>query len=311
MSVQEDELLSVLIPVYNAGPPLRCAIESILSQTHRNFELLLINDASKDRSADIIRSYERKDSRIRAIYHDKNVGLAATLNEGLHLARGALVVRMDQDDESLPHRLEVQRDFMHTNPEVVVSGSLVYHMGAKKGSDHLIVVPCSIDEVTRTLPIHNCIYHPSVILRRQPILDLGGYREQFKNAEDYDLWLRVSTKHAITNIGCPLLRYRFSVNGMTISRKWEQLFYVYLAQLSFQQPHLSIDLLYQLVQKRMEQESRIQYLRMVYDGAVSELLSLDMRGDALRLAWRSRKETGKTFMMKLLKMIASKRAYPI
>src|SRR5450755_1067813 len=96
---------SVLLSVYNAGEPLREAIESILSQDEPDFEFLIVDDCSTDASGAMIRSFAQRDARIRAILHGRNAGLAATLNEGLWEAQSDFVARMDQDDVALPHRL--------------------------------------------------------------------------------------------------------------------------------------------------------------------------------------------------------------
>src|SRR5215470_5564819 len=129
---------SVLLPVLNGGPELRVAIESILRQDEPEFELILIDDHSTDDSAGLIREYLRKDRRIRGIFHHRNLGVAATLNQGLAEARTELVVRMDHDDESQPHRLGTLVRYMQSHPETVVAGSYVYHMGRTTQHDHLI-----------------------------------------------------------------------------------------------------------------------------------------------------------------------------
>src|SRR5580704_10986332 len=121
--------ITVVLPVYNAGTPLVLAIESILRQSRADFEFLIIDDGSTDRSRDLIRSYAKKDSRIRIVFHAANQGLARTLHEGLRLAAGKYVIRMDGDDESLPERIATQVDFLDARPEVSVAGSFVYHMG--------------------------------------------------------------------------------------------------------------------------------------------------------------------------------------
>jgi glycosyltransferase involved in cell wall biosynthesis len=134
---------SVVMPVYDAGAPLGAAIESILRQVEPNFELLIIDDCSSDGSSEVIRHYAAADQRIRAIFHNSNRGLAATLNEALAEADGELVVRMDQDDLALTDRLAVQLNFMELNPDIAVAGTFVYHMGRTPAWDHLIRLPVS------------------------------------------------------------------------------------------------------------------------------------------------------------------------
>ena len=183
-------VVSVVLPVFNAAATLRQAVDSILAQDFVDFELLLVDDGSTDGSREIVTDYATRDRRVRAMLHDANVGLPATLNEALREARGRYVARMDADDESLPHRLRVQVEFMNMHPRVAVAGSYVYFMGARSDFDRLVEFPTGPAVVSDALRSRNCIYHPTVILRREEILGLGGYREEFRNAEDYDLWLR-------------------------------------------------------------------------------------------------------------------------
>lgn len=273
-NVPEPVKISVLLPVFNAGLPLHLAIRSILAQNFSPFEFLIIDDASTDGSADVIREYAGRDTRIRAVYHTSNQGLACTLNEGLATAQGDWIVRMDQDDESLPQRLNIQCRFMESNPEVVVAGSYVFHMGINRRRDRLITLPISHSDIARTLLTQNCIYHPSVILRRKEILYLGGYRAEFKNAEDYDLWLRVSNRHRLANIPAATIRYRFSISGMTLSRKWEQLYFVFLAQVAHENPERSISACDKEARERLDSIERASFMRCVVKGTAEELLRL-------------------------------------
>ena len=271
----ESVKVSVLLPVYNGGATLFQAITSILSQDMSEFELIIIDDCSSDNSASIISQYADKDSRINPIFHEVNIGLARTLNEGLNLAKSNFVARMDQDDESLPLRLRIQLDYMLRHPDFAVVGSYVYHMGAKQELDRLVELPSDAEQIKQTLLQYNCIYHPSVMMRRNKILELGGYKAEFKNAEDYDLWLRVSEVHPLANIPEPLLRYRFSVTGMTLSRKWEQLFYVYLAQAAHEEEK-DFEFICKIAKERLEKTDKKNFLTQVATGTVTELLRLKL-----------------------------------
>jgi len=275
--------ISVLLPVYNAGSPLRQAIESILAQEFGEFEFLVIDDASTDGSAEIIREYAGRDSRIHPIYHTSNQGLANTLNEGLHSARWDLVARMDQDDEALPHRIKIQHLFMKTRPEVAVAGSYVFNMGVDKRRDRLVKLPTSHSKIAETLKRENCIYHPSVVMRRKDIIDLGGYRAQFKNAEDYDLWLRVSRRYQLANIPVPLNRYRYSMSGMTLSRKWEQLYYFFLAQAAQEDSSQPFAVCEKAARKRLEETDRSVFMTIVAGATAEELVRLGYFRDSLKL----------------------------
>lgn len=284
--------VTVLLPVYNGGQSLRQAIESILTQDHRDFELLIIDDASSDDSRATIRAYAERDSRIRAVYHAHNLGLSTTLNEGLQLAGRDLVARMDQDDESLPSRLRVQTEFMRTHPEIAVAGSFVYHMGSRRRYDRLIRFPVTFGEIRDRLPHENPLYHPSVIMRRREILALGGYRDEFKNAEDYDLWFRASKRYKIGMIPEPLLRYRFSVHGMTLGRKWEQVFFVFFAQAANEDGDRSLEEARRVAEKRLVETDREEFLVESAQWTLIELCRLRLWSDVATLASRLFRDFG-------------------
>jgi glycosyltransferase involved in cell wall biosynthesis len=293
--------------VYNGARTLDVAIHSILGQVLRDFELLVIDDCSTDGSAEMIRSWASRDRRIRPVLHERNLGLAATLNEGLRDARAELVARMDQDDEALPERLLVQSEFMESNPQTVVCGSFVYHMGATPTFDRLVELPVTPGEIRRALVTANCMYHPSVVMRRAPILELGGYRGDFQNAEDYDLWLRVAGRYELANVPVPLLRYRFSVDGMTLGRKWEQLYYVHLAQAAAEHPEKSLVDVGSVARRMLDATARPDFLRVVAEGTVNELLGLRLWRDALAVVARFAGDIGFREAARLLVRIA--RAY--
>jgi hypothetical protein len=275
--------VSVLLPVYNAEPTLSQAIESILGQDFADFELLLIDDGSKDGSPDLIRSYARQDSRIQARLHPENAGLCHRLNEGLALARGDLVARIDSDDEALPERLRIQVGFMDRNPDILVAGSWVFHMGATPEWDRLVRLPCTSKQIAQTLPRENCIYHPAVILRREEVLRLGGYRIEFSPAEDYELWLRLSRHHKLVNVARPLLRYRLSHGGMTFSRRWEFLYATYLAQEAFRHPDQPVGDWVKAAQARLASTDRRRFFAEVARHAVEDLIRLRQWQDAQTL----------------------------
>lgn len=299
--------ISVLLPVYNAGLPLRLAIESILAQELEDFEFLIIEDASTDGSAGIVREYAGRDSRIHAKYHMTNQGLAKTLNEGLDAAEGELVARMDQDDEALPHRLTIQQRFMSTRPEVAVAGSFVFHMGSDRQRDRLVRLPTSHSEIAKTLKRENCLYHPSTIMRRKDILRLGGYRSEFKNAEDYDLWLRVSRIFQMANIPVALIRYRFSVAGMTLSRKWEQLYYFYLAQVAQEDSEKPFSAHEERARERLAEIDRASFMGSVAAATAEELVRLGFYTECLRLLRFFFREIGRKNVMVITYRLYRKR----
>jgi glycosyltransferase involved in cell wall biosynthesis len=274
---------SVLLPVYNGATTLPQAIESVLAQSDGDFEFLIIDDCSRDNSVEIIKDYMRHDARIRGLFHENNQGLAATLNEGLERAQTDLVVRMDQDDESLPDRVRLQMRYMGVRGDVAVAGSHVYHMARRRENDYFVRVPVEHEEIMRVLPSRNCMYHPATILRKSAVLGMGGYRADFKNAEDYELWLRLSRKYRLGNLDVPLLRYRFSIDGMTISKKWQQLLYFQMAILSYVQPQLSPLELQEAAQEELEAMSKEHFFQGVARGTIEDLARLRLRYDAFRV----------------------------
>ena len=275
---------SVLLPVYNAGRPLSEAIESILAQDEPDFEFLIIEDSSRDGSADLIRRFGSADRRIRAIFHRQNAGLAESLNEGLREARCEFVARMDQDDAALPNRLSTQILFLRSRPQIAVAGSFVYHMGRTPDRDRLVRLPVEHEDIANTLPKSNCLYHPSVMLRKDMILALGGYRAEFHNSEDYDLWLRTSRVHQLANIPVPLLRYRFSATGMTLGRKWQQALYARMAIVSYHHPDWGLEDVRRQAGVELDAIGKDEFLLGVARGTTEELMLLGQEQDA-RTAW--------------------------
>lgn len=197
--------VTVLMPVYNGGEYLREAIESILGQTFRDFDFLIIDDGSTDRSAEVIGAYQ--DTRIRSVHNETNLGLIATLNKGLDLAEGEFVCRMDQDDISLPERLTRQVAFMENRPEVAVCGSWFRKFGA--GSSKVVRWRTDPDGIRCGLLFDSMVGHPTVMLRRDFLrkYDLR-YDPAYMNAEDFALWVKVAEHADLANLGEVLLNYR-------------------------------------------------------------------------------------------------------
>jgi glycosyltransferase involved in cell wall biosynthesis len=193
--------------VYNGGEFLSEALESVVNQSFDEFEFLVIDDGSTDRTPHILRSYALVDRRLR-IYTQKNLGLAAALNRGWRLARGELVARMDADDVAKPERIEYQVEFLKRHPKVAVLGTACEFM-SRDGSRRLpMPLPCEDTDIKKTLPYGNCLAHPTVMMRKSVLIETAGYRSAFVHAEDYDLWLRVAERHRLANLADPLLSYR-------------------------------------------------------------------------------------------------------
>ncbi len=197
--------ITVLMPVYNGEEYLRDAIKSILYQTFKDFELLIINDGSSDQSEEIIKSFI--DHRIHLIKNERNLGMVDTLNIGIKEARGKYIARMDQDDISLPSRLKKQYDFMENNPEIGISGSWVKKIGKKK--NFISKYYTEHNELSAYLLFGTPFAHPTIIMRKA-IIEPNNlfYNPEYKNAEDIELWSRAFAVTKITNFPEVLLYYR-------------------------------------------------------------------------------------------------------
>ncbi len=214
----QDPLVTVLLPVYNSGSYLRLALGSILEQTYRNLEVLVIDDGSTDGSPDVVGSFH--DSRIRLVRNERNLGLIATLNRGLELAQGELIARMDGDDISLPERIERQVRRFAEDAELGVLGTDVYYIdsdGTRLGRPRFAVVGPEL--IRWRLLRGNCINHPTVMMRRSVLGKALRYADRYIHAEDYDLWLRCSLVSKLDNLPEPLLLYR--QHGGSVSKKHE------------------------------------------------------------------------------------------
>lgn len=210
--MEQKVKVSVLLPVYNGAEYLKDSIRSILNQTFKDFEFLIIDDGSTDNSVDLIKSFN--DSRIVFIKNNENIGLIKTLNKGLDLANGEYIARMDQDDISYPERLSKQVHFMDKNPDCGVCGSWIRTFGDVK--NQTIKYETDPDIIKAQLLFLNPLAHPTTILRKD-IFDKFSlrYDEFYKNAEDYELWTRVANFSKIYNIPEVLLDYRVSSGQMT------------------------------------------------------------------------------------------------
>ncbi len=184
--------VTVLMTVYNGQPYLREAIDSVLAQTFRDFELLVVDDASQDGSLETIRAY--RDPRIHVVAHASNMGQAASLNEGLRVARGEYVARLDQDDRCVATRLDRQAQALDERPELAVVGSWVYYSDASGRTTGVVGMRVeNFGHLLGALLIGASPFgHPSVMFRRSMILDAGGYPEEFAPCEDYALWCRLA-----------------------------------------------------------------------------------------------------------------------
>ncbi|MDP2385902.1 MAG: glycosyltransferase [Bacteroidota bacterium] len=205
-------LISVILPVYNSEAYIRESIESILNQTYSNFEFLILNDGSKDKSEEIILSYG--DPRIK-YYKHPNCGLAGTLNRGIELSKGDFIARQDQDDISLPQRFEKQLNFLVTNPDVVMVGTRasVFIDGGKVIKYHDHATDSAV--LKFDLMFNNPFVHSSVMFKKSVLEKTGNYTVDRNFFEDYNLWSKMAWHGKLVNLKDVLVEYRHHEKGMS------------------------------------------------------------------------------------------------
>jgi glycosyltransferase involved in cell wall biosynthesis len=181
-------------------------VQSILQQTYQNFELIIINDGSRDGTWGLIESY--KDSRVVGVNFEQNRGLINVLNHGLKLARGRYIARMDADDIALPKRFEKQVEYLEDHLDCGACGTAIINFG-ESGKTHKMAYPCKHEEITAALKLfERNICHPSVMLRTSVLRENNIlYREEYLYAEDYKLWFDISVHSRLHNLKEPLLKY--------------------------------------------------------------------------------------------------------
>ena len=187
----EHPYITVLMPVYNGIAYLEQAIESVLNQSLKDFEFLIVDDCSTDCSLKLIRKYQ--DPRIRLIVNEENMGQAASLNRGLAMATGRYVARLDQDDVCLPERFRVETEFLERRPDLAIVCTWEYSIDEKgRRIRRWTSAVDGFGEFVGMLLLGLCpVWHPSVMFRRDVVQELGGYDPSFAPAEDYELWSRI------------------------------------------------------------------------------------------------------------------------
>lgn len=209
--------ITVLMPVYNCELYVQEAIDSILNQSYVDFEFIIIDDASTDSTVSIIKLHN--DSRIQLIEKSINSGYTNSLNQGLKLATGKYIARMDSDDISFPQRFKKQIAFMEANLDAVLCGSCFNIIG----SDVIKKLPENYEAIKLALLTSNCIAHPSVMMRKQILDKLDVvYNVSKEPAEDYDLWVRLLSFGKLHNLQEALLKYRVHSTQVSQKRTEEQ-----------------------------------------------------------------------------------------
>jgi len=210
--------ISVIMPTYNDADFLREAIESIRNQTYQNWELLVINEYGSDLSTTkILQEYESRDKQIKFIQNREKLGLAESLNKGIHIAQGEYIARMDADDISHPTRFEKQVKLLRENPDIGLCGTYQHHFGQHMNWIHM---PAVLPEECKANLLFDCdLCHSTVMFRKKVFLDHNLLYDKNYLAEDFELWSRAVRVVKFTNIPEVLGEYRWDGNNISLQKK--------------------------------------------------------------------------------------------
>ena len=222
-------MVSVLVPVRDGARFLRAAIESVLAQTLKDFELLIVDDGSQDETPEIVAEAARRDPRIKALSQPRT-GLVAALNRGIAAARAPLIARLDADDIALPERLARQTETMEREPGLGLLGSFAEEIYEQGRALRTRKPPVSHAALVAALQCGNPFVHSTVMFRYHLVRALGGFRAALEAAEDYDLWLRVAERARVGNLPETLVQYRTHPQSVTGRKEVRMAFSVRLAR---------------------------------------------------------------------------------
>lgn len=209
-------LVSVVIPVYNANGFLSAAINSILNQTYKNLEIIIVDDGSTDETPKILKSFAKKDKRVKILTNNKNLNIATSLNRGIKLAKGNYIARMDADDISLPNRIEKQMEYLLAHPDIVILGGQCKTIDTRDKTIGHKLFPVTDTEIRDALYYENPIQHPTVIFNKELIpKNFSWYNPDLPPAEDYDLFFRLAKFGKLHNLKRFVLKYRQYIGSST------------------------------------------------------------------------------------------------
>lgn len=210
--------VSVITPAYNAEKYISESVDSILNQTFNDFEIIVIDDCSTDKTWDIIQEYAVRDNRIVAVKNDENLGIAGNRNKGLGLARGKYIAWQDADDISLPTRIQKQFDFLESHPEVGIVGGFLQFF-SDDGRSSGIRKYCENDaDLRKKIFRYSPVAQPASMIRKQCLDEAGKYNLKYPPAEDIDMSFRIGMKYKFANLQEIVLKYREHPNSATFTR---------------------------------------------------------------------------------------------
>lgn len=192
--------VSVVMPAYNTEKYIAVAIESILNQTFKDFEFIIIDDGSTDKTGEIIQGYAKKDERIIFLRNTENLHNYKTRNKGVMIAKGKYIVTMDADDWSYPDRLQKQFEFMERNEEVVLCGSFIEICGLNLKVINIRNYPETDEKIRKKIFKYNPFCHPATMWRAETVKKVGGYNDKYPLSQDYKLEFKVGKFGKFANL---------------------------------------------------------------------------------------------------------------
>ena len=203
MNATKEKLVSIIMPTYNGSAFIQKAVESVLDQTFKNFELIIVNDGSTDDTEKIIKDLASNDSRIVLIKNEKNLGIQKTLNKGVAISRGEYIARIDDDDIWCDkEKLKNQINFFALNPDHVLVGTGVVVVDENNKEKKRYLMPVTDKDIRKTIIFRNRFIHSSVLFKTSAFQKVGGYNESqdVRNVEDYCLWLGLGRVGKFANL---------------------------------------------------------------------------------------------------------------
>jgi glycosyltransferase involved in cell wall biosynthesis len=221
-SIETMPRVSVVMPVFRGEQYLREALESVLRQTFTDIECIIICDEPTPETNQLLSWYENEDTRVRVISNPRRIGLIASLNLGCRQSRGEYIARMDADDIAEPERFIRQVQFLDLHPEVGVVGTQTLLIDGTGEPVRGVKLPTEPAVIRWHALFENCLYHPSVMIRKEVLEEVGYYNEEATTIEDFDLWSRIQKIADLANLPDPLLRYRINPGSITFNNLQDQ-----------------------------------------------------------------------------------------
>lgn len=230
--MKEDIKVTVVMSVYNGESTVCKAIESILQQSFKDFEFIIIDDGSSDGTPAILEEYKKKDNRIVFVSQSRK-GLTYSINHALKIAKGKYILRQDADDISLSERIKRQLEYIEENNLDIVS-SYAYLVNRRGAFLKIIKSPSGHSEIVRALEKYNCILHPALMFRKEAATSIGSFNEHFELAQDYEFYLRgILNGLKFGVIPEPLVQMTFNASSLTVQKRRQQLLYTISAQVHY------------------------------------------------------------------------------